>query len=106
MQAITLTFKPATDTLPDRWIAKAEAGKITTNQSAFFSNADSDTVKAAKSDGAVCPKTYALWLFLVHKGWSGAWAVGQTSAGQYVAVCYGSSKDVFGQAGRIYVKNS
>lgn len=80
MQAFTLTFKPATDTLPDRWIAKAA--------------------------GAVCPKTYALWRFLARKGWSGAWVIGQASSGHYVAVCYGDSMDVFGQAGRIYVKNS
>lgn len=106
MQAITLTFKGPTDSLPCRWVARAEAGKLTTNQHTFFSDADSEEVKAAKAAGAVCPKTYALWRFLARKGWSGAWVIGQASAGNYVAVCYGNSMDVFGQAGRVYVKNS
>lgn len=105
MQAITLTFKPCTATLNDRWVVKAQAGKLTVPQHAFF-NATDGSVERAKADGAVCPKTYALWLFLVNKGWYGAWSIGQAHNGEYVAVCYGESKDVFGQAGRIYVKNS
>lgn len=105
-QAITLKFLPCTDTLPDRWVAKADAGRAVTPQSDFFTHADTEWVKMAKAAGAVCPKTYALWRFLVNKGWYGAWAIGQTSQGHYVAVCYGSSMGVFGQANRIYVKNS
>lgn len=104
-QAIAIKWLTQTETKPYRWKVKAFAGELTMPQAAWF-NDKQETRKAAMADGVTCPKSYALWTFLLHKGWDGCWIICGDHKGDFVAVQYATSREVFGVNGRIRVKFS
>lgn len=79
-QAIAIKWLTQTETKPYRWKVKAFAGELTMPQDAWF-NEKQETRKAAMADGAFGPKSYALWTFLLHKGWDGCWVISQDHKG-------------------------
>lgn len=103
MQAITIKWLTQTETKPYRWKVKAFSGELTMPQAAWF-NATSEARQVAIADGVLCPKSYALWTFLLHKGWDGCWIICGDHKGDFVAVQYESSERRFGEKGHIHIK--
>lgn len=87
MQAITLTRLPATDTKPDRWQAKADAGVLRIYDYTFHVYENDPAIKAAGVDNEL---KLCLYLFLKKFQWGGHWVIGQDHKGNYQAVCAGN----------------